>query len=181
MCLVVDDGTYGVVCGRVWSPTPRRKLTFVHDAAKVSKEPLLTGAATAAFCTRRNFETTGTALSCRSSVDLMLRRSFARPAIRASCSIFLGQMTATPDKAILQLCAFQRPLLRRGKESQDCLMKGVTLSASARKRPLSSKASSGLKCIKGNSSKRQTTSECADRCAASRSFISFFLSSFQYP
>jgi hypothetical protein len=27
----------------------------------------------------------------------MLRRSFARPAIRASCSIFLGQMTATRD------------------------------------------------------------------------------------
>jgi hypothetical protein len=34
-------------------------------------------------------------ISCRSSVDLMLRRSFARPAIRASCSMFLGQMTAT--------------------------------------------------------------------------------------
>jgi transposase len=44
------------------------------------------------------------ALSCRSSVDLMLRCSFARPAIRASCSMFLGQMTATRDEADLAGC-----------------------------------------------------------------------------
>ena len=44
---------------------------------------------------KRLGRSTRTALSCRSSVDLMLRRSFARPAIRASCSMFLGQVTAT--------------------------------------------------------------------------------------